>query len=74
MKNYLFKITNLIRFSIFILYSQLGIRILLRRILLVVLLTLSKKRWLRFSKRTPFECGFWPYKRRRLPFSLQFFL
>lgn len=47
---------------------------LLVTIVLTLGLFLSQKRWIGQEKISPFECGFTPKFRARLPFSIRFFL
>lgn len=51
-----------------------SIAFLIGIILIPVTLIVSARRYIDREKRSPFECGFDPFKLARFPFSLHFFL
>nr|QZZ18264.1 NADH dehydrogenase subunit 3 [Dikraneurini sp. SL-2021a] len=48
--------------------------ITLSLIMMMMIITIGKKTIIDTQKSTPFECGFNPMEKKRLPFSIHFFL
>nr|QHB74171.1 NADH dehydrogenase subunit 3 [Bolanusoides shaanxiensis] len=43
-------------------------------IIMMLIMTISKKTIMDWQKSSPFECGFNPMSKKRMPFSMHFFL